>query len=149
MDKKNDPIYIAIADKVQQILEKWKEKKKDYEQLYLEGVEVIKDISKLKERQKKLGLIDIEYATLIIMEKELGEKDEYVDDIKELYKLLKEHMYAGFVLQSTAIKNIERTLRPYLRKKIALYGITYGQMNTVYEKIRDMIVEYGKDYKDT
>jgi len=148
VDKKNDPVFIAIADRVLQILEKWKEKKKDYEQLYLEGVEVIKDISKLKDRQKELNLSDIEYATLIIMEKELGKKKEYVEDIRELYKLLKEHMYEGFVLQPTAIKNIERTLRPYLRKKIAIYGITYGEMNAVYEKIRDMIVEYGKDYKD-
>ena len=148
VDKKNDPVFIAIADKVQRILEKWKEKKKDYEQLYLEGVEVVKEISKLKDRQKQLNMSDIEYATLIILEKELGKKKEYVSDIKELYKLLREHMYEGFVLQPTAIKNIERTLRPYLRKKISEYGITYGEMNTVYERIRDMIVEYGKDYRD-
>ncbi|MCD6492563.1 MAG: HsdR family type I site-specific deoxyribonuclease [Archaeoglobaceae archaeon] len=148
VDKKSDPIYIAIADKVEQILEKWKQKTKDYEQLYLEGVEVIKGINRLKKRKKELQFSDLEYAILLIMEKELGKRKEFIDDVRELHGLLKEHMYEGFTLHPTAIKNIERTLRPYLRKKIAAYKITYGQMNAVYEKIRDMIKEYGKDYQD-
>jgi len=56
VDKRKAPIYIAVADRVERILEHWKEEKKDYEQLYLEGIKIVKEINKLKSRQEKIKI---------------------------------------------------------------------------------------------
>jgi type I restriction enzyme R subunit len=145
VDKQKNLIYLSIADKVEQILEKWKEKNKNYENIYLDGLNILKEIEKLKARQKELGFSDFEYSILAIMEKKLGSRRELVQDVKQISGILKKEMFNDWALQSTARKNVERELRSFLRKAIVRYDITYEKMNEVYEAIRDNLMTYGKD----
>lgn len=144
VDKQRNPVFISVADKVEQILKRWREKNKNYEEIYQEGIEIKKEINRLKDRQKKLGFSDLEYSLLLIMEKNLSQRKELIKDAKELSKILEKEMFNGWVLQQTARKNVERELRSFLRKSIFRYGITYEQMDRLYGIIRENIKEYGK-----
>jgi len=144
VDKQRNPVFISVADKVEQILKRWREKNKNYEEIYQEGIEIKKEINRLKDRQKKLGFSDLEYSLLLIMEKNLSQRKELIKDAKELSKILEKEMFNGWVLQQTARKNVERELRSFLRKSIFRYGITYEQMDHLYGIIRENIKEYGK-----
>jgi type I restriction enzyme R subunit len=148
VDKRKAPIYIAVADKVERILEHWKEKKKDYEQLYLEGTKIIKEINKLKSRQEKLNFSDFEYAILLILEQEIGKRENLSKDAKELSVTLGKEMYEGFVLQPTAMKGIERELRSFLRKRMTDYHISYEEMNKLHGSVKEVIQEYGEKSKN-
>ncbi|OQA92015.1 MAG: hypothetical protein BWY26_00553 [Elusimicrobia bacterium ADurb.Bin231] len=145
VDKQKNLVYLSIADKVEQILEKWKEKNKNYENIYRDGLNILKDIDKLKARQKELGFSDFEYSILAIMEKKLGSRKELIEDVKQIFGILRKEMFNGWALQSTARKNVERELRSFLRKAIVRYDISYEKMNEVYEAIRDNLMTYGKD----
>ena len=144
VDKERNPVFISVADKVEQILKRWREKNKNYEEIYQEGIKIKKEIDKLKDRQKELGFTDLEYSLLLTMEKNLGKREKLIKDAKELSKILEKEMFNGWVLQQTAKKNVERELRSFLRKSIPRYGITYEQMNDLYGIIRENITKYGK-----
>ena len=148
VDKRKAPIYIAVADKVERILEHWKEEKKDYEQLYLEGIKIVKEINKLKSRQEKLNFSDFEYAILLILEQEIGKRENLSKDAKELSVTLGKEMYEGFVLQPTAMKRIERELRSFLRKRMTDYRISYEEMNKLHGSVKEVIQEYGEKSKN-
>lgn len=144
VDKQINPVYMSVADKVEQILKQWREKNKDYEKIYQEGIRVKKEIDKLKDRQKELGFSNLEYSLLLIMEKRLGRRKELIRDVKKLSETLEKEMFPGWVLQKTAKKNVERELRSFLRKSISHYGITYGEMNSLYSIARENVEEYGR-----
>ena len=47
VEQHKNPIYESITDKVQRLLKNWKEKTQNYENIYLEGIEIIKEIDRL------------------------------------------------------------------------------------------------------
>ena len=102
-------------------------------------------VATLQARQKELGFSDFEYSILAIMEKKLGSRKELIEDVKQIFGILRKEMFNGWALQSTARKNVERELRSFLRKAIVRYDISYEKMNEVYEAIRDNLMTYGKD----
>ena len=72
VEKHRSPIYESLIEKVEHLLNLWQEKTKDYEQLYLEGVETVKKALSLGQRQKSLGFNDLEYSLLLTLEKALN-----------------------------------------------------------------------------
>ena len=142
VDKDRNPVFMTIADKVEQILIKWKEKNKDYEAIYNEGAKVLKEIEKLKSRQKELGLNNLEYSILLVLEKEIGKRQELEKDVKDLCKILKEEMFNGWVLQSTIRKNIEREIRSFLRREVVKYKLDYEKINEMYDVVKGNISKY-------
>lgn len=134
VDKQKNPIYETLTEKVERILKLWKEKTKDFEKIYREGLEVIEEINRLSARQKEMGFSDLEYSLLLLLETRFGRgKDELVKDIEELSEILKKEMFSGWVSQPTARKNIERGLRTFLRKYI---------LNTLLRYLPNYLIEY-------
>jgi type I restriction enzyme R subunit len=84
-----NPVYESVADKVGRVLKSWKEKTKNFEEIYLQGTEIIQEIKESTERQRKLGFSDMEYALLLDLEKGFGRKEEILEDVKELSELIK------------------------------------------------------------
>jgi type I restriction enzyme R subunit len=145
VEKDKDPVYIAVSDKIERILELWRQKKKDYESISQYGAEIFEEINKLKSRQKKLGLNDLGYSILLILEKKIGKKEELIKDAKDISQILKDEMYSGFMLQPTAVKKIEKEVRGFLRKKKKKYDLSYEEMNNTHNSIKETIEEYGKN----
>ncbi|MBM3710512.1 MAG: HsdR family type I site-specific deoxyribonuclease, partial [Actinobacteria bacterium] len=56
VEQVGNPIYESLVQKVERLLELWKEKTKDYERIYTEGVKIIKLVQDVSKRQKSLNL---------------------------------------------------------------------------------------------
>lgn len=145
VDKFKNPVSESLSEKVQRLLELWKEKTKDYEKVYQEGIKVIKEFMELSKRQKELNLTKTEYSILLVLEDKFGEDKQLLDDIKELSVSLKELTYPGWTSQSTAQKEVEKTIRLFIRRYLKRYDQSLDDINILYEKIVDRVKAYAKE----
>jgi type I restriction enzyme R subunit len=143
IDKQRNPIYETLTEKVERILKLWKEKTKDFEKIYNEGTQIIKEIAKLESRKTDLGFSDLQYSTLLTLEQKLGTDKNLTQDAQELTALLQPHMFKGWQYQQTTRKTIERQVRKYLRKYIKQYHLNLTQLEELYQKIIESVKTYG------
>ncbi|VVB90929.1 Uncharacterised protein [uncultured archaeon] len=122
VEKHKNPVYESLTDKVERILKLWKEKTKDFERIYAEGMEVFKKIEKLSQRQKELGFSDMEYSLLLNLEKDFGEDGEITGDVRKLSERLRDHIFNNWAVQQTARKTVEREVRSFVRRYVKRHG---------------------------
>src|SRR3989339_569778 len=145
VDKFKNPVSESLSEKVQRLLNLWKEKIKDYEKIYQEGVKVIKEFMQLSERQKDLKLSKLDYSLLLVLENKFGENAEIIDDIRELSTSLNELIFSGWISQPTAQKEVEKTVRLFIRKYIKRYNLEIDDLNTLFDKLMDRVKAYAKE----
>ncbi len=145
VDRHRNPIVETLADKVQRLLLTWKEKTKDYEKIYKQGIEIINEYMKLSKRQKELNLDELEYSLLLVLEKKFGQDKNLIKDIKELTSQLKELIFKGWASQPTAQKNVEKTLRLFVRKYIKEYDLDLENLDKLYEDLIKEVKSYAKE----
>ena len=143
VEKHKNPVYISLVDKVEGILELWKEKTKDFEKIYSEGVAALDEIQKLTRRQKELAFNNLEYSQLLALEKRFGKDKELIKDVKELSENLRKQMFPGWVMQSTARKKVERELRRFVRRYIKRYDLTLQDIDELYKQLIESVKNYG------
>jgi type I restriction enzyme R subunit len=143
VERHRNPVYESLIEKVERLLELWKEKTKDYQKIYLEGTKIFKDIDNLTERKKSLGFSDLEYAMLLELEKKLDKGRDFVGEIKELLKELDRYMFFGWFNQTTARKEVEREIRKFVRGMKTKYGLSFDEMNELHEKLMESVKNYG------
>jgi len=144
VEKYKNPVYETLTQKVERIVKLWKERTKDFEKIYKEGLQTIDEINKLTARQKELDFSDLEYSMLLVLEKEFGGDARLVKDIKELSDQIQEHMFSGWFIQKTARKNIERDVRRFMRKYVTRYGIKLNEMDELFQQIMENVKTYGQ-----
>src|SRR3990170_7631663 len=142
IDKQRNPIYETLTEKVERILKLWKEKTKDFEKIYNEGTQIIKEINKLQSRQKQLAFTDLQYSILLNMEQKLGTDKNLTQDTHELTGQLQPQMFKGWQYQQTTRKTIEREVRKYLRKYIKQHQLNLTQLEELYQKIIESVKTY-------
>ena len=143
VERHKNPIYESLIDRVGRLLELWKEKTKDYERIYLEGRDIIKEISNLSDRQSTIGFSDLEYSLLLVLEEKFGKKNELLNEIEDISNKLKIHLFPGWFNQPTEEKNVEREVRKFTRALKRRYGITLEEMDKLYKKLIEQIKNYG------
>jgi type I restriction enzyme R subunit len=144
VEKHRNPVFESITDKVERILELWKQKTKDFERIYEEGVKVISEIEDLSKRQKKLGYSDLEYSSLLVLEERFG-KDETLDkDVKELSEILSKHLFPAWEYQPTARKGVEREIRRFVRRYVRRHGIKLDEIEEIFQDLMRNVGNYGK-----
>jgi len=143
VDKYKNPIYESLAERVEKMIELWRERTKDYERIYAEGVEIINEKSKLETRQKVLGLSNLEYAMLLNLEEKLGKKKNLVENIEELYNDIKKQMFPNWIKQVTVRKGIERKVRRFVRKFKSKYSLSLEDIDMLYNKLMESVKNYG------
>jgi len=131
------------VDRVERLVKLWKEKTKEYELLYKEGVKIIEEINRRRERQKKLNFNDLEYDILLKLENKFGPKEELTQEVKNLTENLKKYMFPGWISQITVKKDIERELRRFARKLKVTYGLTLNEMEELHKQLLDSVWNYG------
>jgi type I restriction enzyme R subunit len=141
VERHRNPIYESLADKVERILNLWKEKTRDFEKIYKEGLKIIEQINALSDRQKRLGFSRMEYAILLVLEDKFGEKPELIKDVKVLSEKLRPYMFLGWTTQQTAKKNIGREVRAFLMR----IKIGRDDRESLYEKIMRGVENHGKE----
>lgn len=143
VERHRNPIYESLVEKVERLLDIWREKTKDYERIYTEGVKIISGKNALTERQRKLDFNDLEYSLLLALEDKFGESDEFPKAIMELSGRLEEFMFPGWFNQATAEKDVEREVRRFIRGFKGKYKLTIDEMNELHKKFIDRIKNYG------
>ncbi|OYD16055.1 hypothetical protein CH333_04460 [candidate division WOR-3 bacterium JGI_Cruoil_03_44_89] len=143
VDRHRNPIYESVSERVEKMLELWRQKTKDYELLYTEGVKILSELNSLTERQRNLGLSDLEHAALLILEKKFGSDEALINDIKELNKNLQESMFPGWPTQVTIRKSIERKVRRFVRGFRTKYNLSLTDIDLLHKKLIDSVVNYG------
>lgn len=144
VERHKTPVYEALVDKVERILRLWKEKTKDFERIYREGAEVIREIGKLSERQKELGFSNMEYSLLLTLEKRFGRDENLAGDVRELSKGLKKYMFAGWSAQPTARKKIEKEVRRFGRRYVKKFGMSLEELNVLHHQLIENVKNYGR-----
>jgi len=143
VDRHKNPVYESLVEKVQRLLDLWKEKTRDYERLYREGIKTINVIKSLTDRQKTLGLSDLEYSLLLALENKFGEDQKLLNEIKDISDILKNSLFPGWFNQTTIKKNVEREVRRFVRKLKGKYKISLEEMNELYNKLIERVKNYG------
>jgi type I restriction enzyme R subunit len=131
-----------LIEKVERLLEMWKQRTKDYERIYTEGARAINEIKTLFERQKSLHFSDLEYSILLELEKRL-KTDGFEKSIKELSKKLKKYMFFGWFNQITVKKEVEREIRKFVRGMKGKYNLSLDEMNDLHEKLLENVKNYA------
>jgi len=144
VEKHKNPIYESLVEKVERILELWKEKTKDFEKIYTEGLAVITDIEKLSQRQKELGFTNLEYSLLLTLEKHISSDRNLTYEVKELSEILNKHLFEGWDIQPTARKSIERELRRYVRRLVKKHELKIEGLDKIYYDLIEKIKNYGR-----
>lgn len=143
VERQKNPVYESLADKVERLLKLWKEKTKDFEKIYKEGLNIIKQMEILEKRQKELGFDKMEYSLLLLLEKRFGKDDILIEDVKELSTIIEETIFPGWISQPTARKNIERILRKFIRRYIQRYNLKLEDLEEIYGGLVDYVREYA------
>jgi len=143
VEKHRNPIYESLVEKVERLLELWKEKTKDYEKIYKEGILVINEIRSLCERQKSLGMSSLEYSLLLALEERLGKDEKLLNEVRKISEILKKYMFPGWFNQPTVEKNIEREVRRFTRMLKGKYNMTLEEMDELYRNLIERIKNYG------
>jgi len=143
VERHRSPIYESLVDKVERLLELWKEKTKDYERIYMEGVKIIEEINTLSKKQKSLGLSDLEYSMLLTLERRFGENNKLINEVQELFEKLKKFMFPGWINQPVIRKEVEREVRRFSRGFKNKYNLSLQQIDDLYEELIENVKNYG------
>ncbi len=143
VEKHKNPIYESLVEKVERLLELWKEKAKDYEKIYIGGVKTIDEIKSLSERQKTLGLSSFEYSLLLALEEKFGKDKKLVNEVKNISEELKNYLFPGWFNQPTVEKNVERMVRRFTRMLKRKYNMSLEEMDKLYKKLIERVKNYG------
>lgn len=144
VEKHKNPVYESLVEKVERILELWKEKTKDFEKIYTEGLAVITDIENLSQRQKELGFTNLEYALLLTLENYAPDGTDLTTEVKKLSDIFNKHLFEGWDIQPTARKSIERELRRYMRRFVKKHELKVEAIDTLYYNLIEKIKNYGR-----
>ncbi len=142
VDRHRNPVYESLVEKVERLLEMWREKTRDYERIYTEGAKTVGEIYQLFARQKSLHFSDLEYAMLLELEKRL-KKDGFEKAVREISKKLEKHMFLGWFNQVTVKKEVEREIRRFVRGMKGKYNLSLDEMNDLHERLLESVKNYA------
>jgi type I restriction enzyme, R subunit len=136
-DRNSDPLSEGLIDKVQRLMNKWKQKNENFEELYHEGASIVREINEHHNRQKQLKLSNSEYSVLLILEEKWNEEN-LVEDARLLIKNLSDGrlIFPGCFQQKAIIKEIEKEVRRFIRKNYVMrYKIGLAEIDKLTSKI--------------
>jgi type I restriction enzyme R subunit len=143
VERHRNPVYESLVDKVERLLEMWRQKNKDYERIYLEGAKIVKNINALFKRKESLGFEDYEYAMLLTLEDKLGRKDELTSMVREFSSRLKSYIFPNWHTQPTVRKEIERQIRRFVRGIKARYSLSFEDMDELHRALMEGVEKFA------
>jgi type I restriction enzyme R subunit len=144
VDQQNDPVYESVVEKVERLLKLWKEKTKDFENIYQEGIKIFREIENLNQRKRELELNSFEYAVLLTLEKRFGKNESLLKDIGELEDKVIEYFFTNWQHQPTIRKKVEREVRRFVRRYVKKYGLKMEDLDPLYNELMRNVENHGK-----
>ena len=142
-DKRKGFLPGSISDKVDRIVRMWKEKNKDYLQIYSQGKEVLEELQGLEKRRAELGFNDMEYSVLLVLEEGLGRSGGIEGEVREFSSSLKGTLFPGWQAKPSARKEVEKSVRKFLWSMKSKHGLAYDQLDSLSEKIMECVKQHG------
>jgi len=125
----------------------WREKTRDFEAIYLQGVELLKSIEFLSSRKKDLGLSDVGFSVLLLLEEKFGSMKQLENEVSELLSILDGLLFPGWEVQSSARKRVEREIRLFLRRKfLKEKGLSFEELEYLSQKCLEALVKHADAY---
>ena len=143
VDRHQTPVYESLLDRVEKIIRAWKEKSKDYETIYRDGVAIIQEMQKLDVKRVQLGLSKLEYSIFLKIESAWGEDPQLIDIIRQLSEDLDKSMFPGWISQVSAKKGIEQDIRRFSRRYGKQRGKTIEEIDQMYLKLIESVKNYA------
>ncbi len=143
VERNRNPVYESLVEKVERLLELWKEKTRDYSLIYTKGVETLNEMNNLFSRQRTLSFSDVEYSMLLELEKSLSKEEDFITLVRDFSKELEKHMFSGWLYQTTVKKEVEREVRRFVRGIKRKYALSFDEMNTLHKKLTECVENYG------
>ena len=143
-DRHRNPVVESLAEKVQRLVARWREKTKDFESLYREGVDLFQDYLRLTERQRKLGFTDAQFGVLLALETALEKKAKLDEDVRNLWKSVDELLFPGWLTQSAGRKNVERVVRKFLRRYVKERGLSLKELDELNGRIMEVLKQHAR-----
>ena len=139
-----NPIYKSIAEKVRELVEKWKEEEIDIFAISASIDEILDYIDKKEKEKEETNLSGIEFGIKIILENKINVEKMVIEEIaRELYKEIKDNLYENWTQNPAKVKEVERKIRFFL----AGIKIKYNIPDDEYEKLHKEIFEFVKEYE--
>jgi len=144
VSKKQNLYYETLADRIEKLIKKWKERTEKIEKIYQEGVDIIDSFNSMIRKQRELGLSSLEFFMLLKIQ-DFVEKDEkeLINDVKEIIRAVREDgkIFPGWTNQPSAVKEVERIVRRLIRRK---YRLEFEEREELHGKLMDILMRYDK-----
>lgn len=143
VDQRMDPIYKSVADKVLELVDKWKKRKIGLDLLFQGEVEIINDLKKKQSERNELSLNNFEFGVYLIFKNELKANNNDARGLtRELFKNLSPQMIGNWLENPVISQNIFRDVRDFLVQKKPVYKYSLDEMNKIYNKLVEILCAY-------
>ncbi|MCX8083219.1 MAG: HsdR family type I site-specific deoxyribonuclease [bacterium] len=141
VEKSKNPIYKSIADRVTELIKRWKERQIDIETLFQEEKKIITEIEEREKEKTKLKFDNFDYGIFMILKEQI--KEEVKSWVPMIKDAIKEDMIDGWVENPALKQNIEKKMRNICIDIKNRYNLSYEQFDTLHKRLFEFIKEYG------
>lgn len=138
-EKPPTPVYGSISKKVEELIKKWRNRKIKIEKFYKELKTVFKELIIIDERKFKLGLNDMEYSILSILEEKFKGRKDLVEKVKEFSEKIKPELFKGWEFQKSIVSRVEKEIKLFL---IRINNLSKKERDDISERIIQTIKSY-------
>ena len=150
VEKAKNPIYEALAERVRRLIHEWQENILHYDGIIIKGIEIFREKTAIEDKQKELGMDNIEYAVFVNLTGKGLEEEEAVETIKEIKSSINEQ--GGFMLDYISNPEIRKIISQIVRRIFRRkYKFPPEKLDSVTDSIVNDIIgvkDYGADNKD-
>ncbi len=146
VDQNRNPIYKTIADQLEELIKRWKEREIEYKELFNEENKIIDFIEEKEQEREKLKFSPFEFGIFSILDVHLKEenKNKLREFVGEIVNMIKEDLIENWQENSTLRQNIERKLRSFALKLKKDYKLTYDEFDTFHKELVSFIKDYAQ-----
>lgn len=134
----SNPIYKNIAQKVKELVEKWKNNEIDLLVLSQAVEAILNYIEEKEEEKKRFQLPEVIFGIKICLENKIKEKESEKIS-KEIFEQFRNLVYSDWVRNPAVSKMIEKEIREYLVKVRSKFKLSYEDFDLLHKEIFEFV----------
>ena len=141
-----NPVYRSIADTIEELVKKWRERLIDYDELAGEERKIVNYIEKQEKTREELKLTPFEFSLLLILKEKIKIKEQeiLVQLTKGLVNEIRENLLIDDWQENPVLRqNVLRKSREFTVKLKQNYKFSIEVMDDLHKKLIEIIQNYG------
>ncbi len=146
VDKAKNPIYEELADRVMRLIQEWQSNVKTYMEIIKAGNAIFDDKEAVENKQKELGLDNIEYVMFLRLKKEKLSDEDAVECMKQVKEKIREE--GEYLLEYISNPEIGKAVTQIIRRIFRKKGYNPDELDRISGSIVSDIIgaqDYGKN----